>query len=94
MREFFKHSLSLRFTQTLRNHLLCRLCCDSTSFVYTLLDGWNCDWNYGGACPSDRPCEAGYPGVNPACRKDYVADGGNGAPSCANGTSSASQLAA
>ncbi|KAH8048629.1 hypothetical protein JL722_12450 [Aureococcus anophagefferens] len=33
----------------------------SDGFVYTLLNGWDCPWNYTKACgAADEPCRAGY----------------------------------
>ena len=55
-------------------------------FYYTLLDGWNCDWEYATACGGDAyPCPAGYPGANPACRRYYDVDQRAGLPACAAG---------
>ena len=65
-------------------------------FYYTLLDGWNCDWNYVDVCNSSisecaddcskdevaEPCADGYKGLNSACRRYYGVDQGDGAPLC------------
>jgi len=60
----------------------------SDGFVYTLLNGWDCPWNYTKACGApDEPCRAGYVGANPACRVFFDVDDSNGAPTCtANST--------
>ncbi|KAH8062628.1 hypothetical protein JL722_3555 [Aureococcus anophagefferens] len=60
----------------------------SDGFVYTLLNGWDCPWNYTKACgAADEPCRAGYVGANPACRVFFDVDDANGAPTCtANST--------
>ncbi|KAK7232031.1 hypothetical protein SO694_00031051 [Aureococcus anophagefferens] len=38
------------------------------SYEMSFLPGWDCPWNYTKACNGSDPCDAAYPGFQPACR--------------------------
>ena len=52
------------------------------SYEMSFLPGWDCPWNYTKACNGSDPCDAAYPGFQPACRHRVDVGPRQGFPAC------------
>ncbi|KAH8054194.1 voltage-gated potassium channel [Aureococcus anophagefferens] len=52
------------------------------SYEMSFLPGWDCPWNYTKACNGSDPCDAAYPGFQPACRHQRRRGPAPGLPAC------------